>query len=57
VTERLAINRQIKFNQSWNELLEKISELNQVFSFSLKPFDDYFEIESDERFTRNNSRM
>lgn len=57
MTERLAINRQIKFNQSWNELLEKISELNQVFSFSLKPFDDYFEIESDERFTRNNSRM
>ncbi|CAF2574698.1 unnamed protein product [Rotaria sp. Silwood2] len=29
VTERLAATRQIKFNQFWNELLDKISELNQ----------------------------
>ncbi|CAF3644133.1 unnamed protein product [Rotaria sordida] len=29
VTERLAATRQIKFNQLWNELLDKISELNQ----------------------------
>ncbi len=31
VTERLAAVRQTKFNQIWNELLEKISQLNQVF--------------------------
>jgi hypothetical protein len=31
VTERLTAARQAKFNQLWNELLDKISELNQVF--------------------------
>ncbi|CAF4692579.1 unnamed protein product [Rotaria sp. Silwood1] len=30
VTERLAATRQVKFNQLWNELLDKISELNQI---------------------------
>jgi hypothetical protein len=30
VTERLAGTRQTKFNQLWNELLDKISGLNQV---------------------------
>ena len=30
VTERLAMKREAKFNQLWNELLEKISEINQV---------------------------
>ncbi|CAF1026509.1 unnamed protein product [Adineta ricciae] len=29
VTERLAINRQKKFDQVWNEFMEKIAELNQ----------------------------
>ena len=32
VTERLAINRQKKFDQVWNEFMEKIAELNQVIS-------------------------
>ncbi len=31
VTERLTAARQTKFNQLWNELLDKISKLNQVF--------------------------
>ncbi len=30
ITERLAAARQTKFNHLWNELLEKISQLNQV---------------------------
>ena len=30
VTERLATKREGKFNQLWKELLEKISEINQV---------------------------
>jgi len=36
VTERLAAARQTKFNQLWNELLDKISELNQVFKLQKK---------------------
>jgi len=36
VTERLAATRQTKFNQLWNELLDKISELNQVFKLQQK---------------------
>lgn len=30
VTERLAAVRQTKFNQLWDELISKISQLNQV---------------------------
>lgn len=33
VTDRLAANRQNKFERIWNELLEKIAELNQVIHF------------------------
>jgi hypothetical protein len=33
VTERLASNRQTKYNDLWMELLSKISELNQVFIY------------------------
>lgn len=32
VTERLAAVRQTKFNQLWNELINKISQINQVKS-------------------------
>jgi len=31
ITERLASNRQVKFTELWKELLDKISEINQVF--------------------------
>ena len=35
ITERLASNRQVKFNELWTELLNKISEINQVFTCSI----------------------
>jgi hypothetical protein len=36
VTERLTAARQTKFNQLWNELLDKISELNRVIKIQKK---------------------
>lgn len=58
VTERLAAARQIKFNQLWEELINEISQLNQVISLlNITNIERNIRLEFTWRITRNHSEM
>ena len=58
VTERLAAVRQTKFSQLWDELINKISQLNQVIPLlSITDIERVLRLGFTWRITRNQSEL